>query len=43
MHASKACGPLVEWVSAQVNFALILKRIEPLQAELKLLEESVVF
>lgn len=35
-----ACGPLVEWVFAQISYANILKRIEPLPNELKSLEKQ---
>lgn len=37
-RASLACGPLVKWATAQLNFADMLKRIEPLRNELKNLE-----
>lgn len=39
-RASKACGPLAEWVIAQVRFSEILDRIEPLRAEVQSLEEQ---
>ncbi|KAJ3071427.1 hypothetical protein HDU98_005356 [Podochytrium sp. JEL0797] len=39
-HASKACGPLVQWVIAQVKFASILDRVGPLRAEVQQLEDS---
>ncbi|KAJ3273119.1 hypothetical protein HDV01_004758 [Terramyces sp. JEL0728] len=39
-RASKACGPLVQWVIAQVSFASILEKVEPLRAEVQQLEES---
>jgi dynein heavy chain 1 len=39
-RASKACGPLVEWVIAQVRFSEILDRIEPLQNEVQSLERQ---
>ncbi|KAK9472278.1 dynein heavy chain, N-terminal region 1-domain-containing protein [Dipodascopsis tothii] len=32
-RASKACGPIVLWIEAQVNYSLILDRIGPLRAE----------
>lgn len=38
-RASKACGPLVQWVEAQVNFAEILDRVGPLRAEVAELEK----
>jgi len=37
-RASLACGPLVKWAIAQLNFADMLNRIEPLRNELKSLE-----
>ena len=33
--ASKACGPLVKWASAQINYSDMLKRVDPLRQELK--------
>ncbi|KAL5116500.1 dynein heavy chain [Pleosporales sp. CAS-2024a] len=33
-RASKACGPLVQWVSAQVTYSEILNKVEPLRNEL---------
>ncbi|KAJ2828525.1 dynein heavy chain, partial [Coemansia erecta] len=37
-RASKACGPLVKWVVAQVEFAEILERVGPLRSEVQQLE-----
>ncbi|KAJ2764446.1 dynein heavy chain, partial [Coemansia nantahalensis] len=37
-RASKACGPLVKWVAAQVEYAEILERVAPLRAEVAQLE-----
>ncbi|KAJ7596607.1 dynein heavy chain protein 1 [Mycena floridula] len=37
-RASKACGPLVKWVLAQVKFSEILDRVEPLRNEVASLE-----
>lgn len=37
-RASKACGPLVKWVIAQVNFSEILERVGPLRNEVASLE-----
>jgi len=37
-HASKACGPLVKWVLAQVRFSEILDKVEPLRNEVQSLE-----
>lgn len=39
-RASRACGPLVKWVLAQVKFSEILDRVEPLRNEVKSLEEQ---
>lgn len=41
-RASKACGPLVQWVEAQVNYSAILDRIGPLREEAELLEEQAL-
>lgn len=37
-RASKACGPLVKWVIAQVRFSEILDKVEPLRNEVQSLE-----
>jgi len=37
-NASKACGPLVKWASAQIQYAEMLHRVEPLRDELSRLE-----
>lgn len=39
-HASKACGPLVKWVIAQVRFSEILDKVEPLRNEVHSLENQ---
>ncbi|KAJ2368973.1 dynein heavy chain, partial [Coemansia sp. RSA 2610] len=39
-RASKACGPLVKWVVAQVEYAEILERVGPLRAEVARLEQD---
>ena len=39
-RASKACGPLVSWVIAQVNYSEILDRVGPLREEVSHLEDS---
>ncbi|XP_050499617.1 dynein heavy chain, cytoplasmic isoform X4 [Diabrotica virgifera virgifera] len=39
-HASNACGPLVKWACAQVQYADMLKKVEPLREELKSLEQQ---
>ena len=41
-HASKACGPLVQWVEAQVNYSAILDRVGPLREEAEQLEEQAL-
>ena len=41
-RASKACGPLVQWVHAQVNYASILDRVGPLREEANQLEEQAL-
>lgn len=39
-RASKACGPLVQWVIAQIKYSEILVSIGPLRAEVKELEDT---
>jgi dynein heavy chain 1, cytosolic len=39
-RASKACGPLVKWVVAQVRFSEILDKVEPLRNEVQSLEDQ---
>lgn len=41
-RASKACGPLVQWVEAQVNYSEILDRVGPLRDEVVQLEEQAL-
>ena len=41
-RASKACGPLVQWVLAQVNYSEILDRVGPLRAEVEELEDKAM-
>ncbi|TVY46530.1 Dynein heavy chain, cytoplasmic [Lachnellula occidentalis] len=41
-RASKACGPLVQWVTAQVNYSEILDRVGPLREEVGTLEEQAL-
>ncbi|ETN45168.1 uncharacterized protein HMPREF1541_10045 [Cyphellophora europaea CBS 101466] len=41
-RASKACGPLVQWVNAQVNYSEILDRVGPLRAEVEHLEDKAL-
>ncbi|PAA89834.1 hypothetical protein BOX15_Mlig025375g2 [Macrostomum lignano] len=37
-RASIACGPMVKWAIAQISYAEMLQKVEPLRAELKALE-----
>ena len=39
-RASMACGPMVKWAIAQVEYADMLKRVEPLREELSSLERQ---
>jgi dynein heavy chain 1, cytosolic len=39
-RASRACGPLVKWVIAQVRFSEILDKVEPLRNEVVSLEQQ---
>ncbi|KAG9237794.1 cytoplasmic dynein-like protein 1 heavy chain 1 [Amylocarpus encephaloides] len=41
-RASRACGPLVQWVQAQVNYSEILDRVGPLREEVGLLEDQAL-
>ncbi|KAM3424381.1 Dynein heavy chain, cytoplasmic [Cercospora zeina] len=41
-RASKACGPLVQWVEAQVNYSSILDRVGPLREEVDQLQEEAL-
>ncbi|EFW19348.1 hypothetical protein D8B26_007588 [Coccidioides posadasii str. Silveira] len=41
-RASKACGPLVQWVEAQVNYSEILDRVGPLREEVIQLEDQAL-
>lgn len=41
-RASKACGPLVQWVTAQVNYSDILDRVGPLRDEVTQLEDQAL-
>ena len=41
-RASKACGPLVQWVEAQVNYSAILDRVGPLREEVGQLEHQAL-
>ena len=41
-RASKACGPLVQWVEAQVSYSEILDRVGPLREEVTQLEEEAL-
>jgi dynein heavy chain 1 len=39
-RASQACGPMVKWAIAQINYSEMLKRVEPLRNELKSYEQK---
>ncbi|XP_055383630.1 dynein heavy chain, cytoplasmic isoform X2 [Condylostylus longicornis] len=39
-RASMACGPMVKWAIAQIEYADMLKRVEPLREELQSLEDQ---
>ena len=39
-RASLACGPLIKWAIAQLMFADMLKRVEPLRNELEGLNQA---
>lgn len=39
-RASLACGPMVKWALAQIQYADMLKRVEPLRNELQSLEDE---
>ena len=39
-RASVACGPLVKWATAQLTYADMLNKVEPLRNELKNLEKE---
>uniref|UniRef100_A0A8C8JGC9 Cytoplasmic dynein 1 heavy chain 1 n=1 Tax=Oncorhynchus tshawytscha TaxID=74940 RepID=A0A8C8JGC9_ONCTS len=41
-RASLACGPMVKWAIAQLNYADMLKRVEPLRNELQKLEDDAM-
>ena len=41
-RASRACGPLVQWVEAQVNYSEILDRVGPLREEVSQLQEEAL-
>ena len=41
-RASKACGPLVQWVEAQVMYSEILDRVGPLREEVDALEDQAL-
>jgi dynein heavy chain 1 len=39
-RASQACGPLLQWVEAQVRYSLVLGKVGPLQDEIEQLEQE---
>ena len=40
--ASVACGPLVKWAIAQVSYAEMLQKVDPLRMELQHNEEEML-
>ncbi|XP_047532350.1 dynein heavy chain, cytoplasmic isoform X1 [Vanessa atalanta] len=42
-RASMACGPMVKWAIAQIEYADMLKRVEPLRSELQALEDQAQY
>ena len=40
--ASLACGPLVKWAIAQVSYADMLQKVDPLREELKKNEDAML-
>ncbi|CUS24649.1 LAQU0S18e01090g1_1 [Lachancea quebecensis] len=41
-HASKACGPLFQWVVAQVEYSTILNTISPLKSDVANIEKEML-
>ncbi|ANB15355.1 dynein heavy chain [Sugiyamaella lignohabitans] len=41
-RASKACGPLLQWVEAQVTYSSILEKVSPLRDEVTQLESEAL-
>ena len=41
-RASKACGPLLQWVQAQLAYARILQSVGPLREEVQHLEQQTL-
>ena len=39
-RASVACGPMVKWAIAQLGYADMIRRVEPLRNEMRSLEKS---
>ena len=39
-RASSACGPMVKWAIAQLGYADMIRRVEPLRTEMRSLEMS---
>lgn len=42
LHASKACGPLYQWVVAQVRYAEMLAKVGPLKEEVAGVEQEML-
>ncbi|KAH3668236.1 hypothetical protein OGAPHI_001990 [Ogataea philodendri] len=41
-RASKACGPLLLWVEAQLRYASVIEKVQPLKDEVRALENELV-
>ena len=41
-NASKACGPLVQWVASTLNFSRIKNSVQPLEEEMRALRDKTV-
>lgn len=42
LRASQACGPLYQWVLAQINYSDILWKVSPLQKDLEVFEQEIL-
>ncbi|KAG7885719.1 hypothetical protein KL938_000751 [Ogataea parapolymorpha] len=41
-RASKACGPLLLWVEAQLRYASVVEKVQPLRNEVRALENELI-
>ncbi|KAG7861843.1 hypothetical protein KL939_000864 [Ogataea angusta] len=41
-RASKACGPLLLWVEAQLRYASVVEKVQPLRNEVRVLENELI-